>query len=156
MTTPATATLRAMDKDGTADIQQRLQRLTADTAPLWGRMTAAQAVAHCAIGVEMALGDVRPPRMLIGHVLGPIFKRVVLGNDSPMRPNSPTAPELVVRDKRDFEVERGRLAKLVERLGGVGDGTTTHPHPFFGRLTPTQWSQLQYKHLDHHLRQFGM
>ena len=32
---------------------------------------------------------------------------------------------------------------------------TTHPHPFFGRLTPAEWAIQQYKHLDHHLRQFG-
>ncbi|MFD1127776.1 DUF1569 domain-containing protein [Paenibacillus provencensis] len=31
----------------------------------------------------------------------------------------------------------------------------TNPHPFFGKLTSEEWSIGLYKHLDHHLKEFG-
>jgi len=62
----------------------------------------------------------------------------------------------VVKDDPDFEVERERLCGLIDRFATGGPAAcTTHPHAFFGRLTPEQWSMIMYKHLDHHLRQFG-
>jgi hypothetical protein len=45
---------------------------------------------------------------------------------------------------------------LIDRFAAAGpQGCTTHPHAFFGSLTPDEWAILMYKHLDHHLRQFG-
>jgi LPS sulfotransferase NodH len=49
------------------------------------------------------------------------------------------------------------LGALIERFAAAGlAGCTMHPHSFFGRLTPQEWAVLMYKHLDHHLRQFGV
>ena len=73
----------------------------------------------------------------------------------PMRKNSPTAPLLIVGDARDFEKERQRLGVLIDRfVAGGPEGCSTHPHCFFGPMTPQEWAVLMYKHLDHHLRQF--
>ena len=120
-------------------------------------MTPAQAVAHCAGSLEMALGERKPPRMLVGRVMGWAIKPLALGNDAPMRPNSPTVPELRMKDDRDLERERPRLVALIDRFCDAGAaGCTTHPHSFFGRMTPDEWAVLMYKHLDHHLRQFGV
>lgn len=120
-------------------------------------MNVAQALAHCAGGLEMALGDCTPPRMFIGRVLGPVVKKLALGNDEPMRKNSPTVPAITVADQREVEAERVRLLGLLDRFSEGGPaGCTSHPHPFFGRLTPDEWAVLMYKHLDHHLRQFGL
>ena len=74
-----------------------------------------------------------------------------------MRRNSPTVNSLVVEDERDLGAERERLCLLIDRFSGAGpEGCTKHPHSFFGRLTPEEWARLMYKHLDHHLRQFGV
>ena len=74
-----------------------------------------------------------------------------------MRRNAPTAKTLVVSDDRDLKMEQQRLSALIDRFAAAGPaGCTTHPHTFFGPLTPQQWAILQYKHLDHHLRQFGV
>ena len=84
-------------------------------------------------------------------------KPLALGNDEPMRRNSPTMKDLVVQDERDLGTERERLCGLINRFAAAGPkGCTTHPHSFFGRLTPEEWAELMYKHLDHHLRQFGV
>lgn len=139
-----------------SEVKHRLARLTPESARQWGTMSVAQALAHCTAGVKMAAGEIRPQRALIGRILGPIIKPLALGNDNPIRRNSPTAKDLVVADARDFETERNRLYECIDRFAAAGpDGCTTHPHAFFGRLTPEQWATLMYKHLDHHLRQFG-
>jgi len=84
-------------------------------------------------------------------------KPKVLGNDEPLRRNSPTVQGLVVSDDRNLERERERLYGMIDRFAAAGPrGCTTHPHRFFGRLMPEEWATLMYKHLDHHLRQFGV
>ena len=100
---------------------------------------------------------IHPRRVPIGRVLGPLIKPFVFKDDAPMRRNSPTAKELVVQDNRDLQLEQARLTGYVNYFVAKGPGRcTTHPHAFFGPLTPDQWAILMYKHLDHHLRQFGV
>jgi hypothetical protein len=139
------------------EMKQRITKLRPDSERLWGKMNPAQALEHCSRGMEMALGDRTPPRVLVGRIMGWMVKPMALGNDEPMRRNSPTAKELVVQDERDLVTERARLCGLIDRFAAAGPkGCTRHPHAFFGRLTPDEWAILMYKHLDHHLRQFGV
>ncbi len=139
-----------------AEVKGQVGSLRPDNPRVWGSMTAAQMVAHCCRGMEMATGDNKLPRVFVGRILGPLVKNMALKEGEPMRRNSPTAPALVVKGDPDFEAERERLCALIDRFAEGGTaGCTTHPHPFFGTLTPEQWSALAYKHLDHHLRQFG-
>jgi hypothetical protein len=94
---------------------------------------------------------------LLPRMIGRIVKPMALGNDKPMRRNSPTARSLIVDDARPLETERTRLNELIGRfVAGGAVACTTEPHPFFGKLTPEEWAILTYKHLDHHLRQFGV
>jgi len=105
----------------------------------------------------MALGDSTPPRVLIGRLIGGIIKPMALKDEVPMRRNSPTAKSLVIHDDRDLAKEKDRLTGIIDRFAGGGPAVcAVHPHPFFGKLTPQQWAILMYKHLDHHLRQFGV
>jgi hypothetical protein len=145
------------DAANMAAMQRRVGELRADREPLWGKMTAAQMVAHCRIGTEMAMGEVLSPRHWLGRLLGPMVKTQALKEGVPMRKGSPTMKELVMGDGLDFEREREGLREALERFAAGGQaGCTTHPHAFFGKLTAEQWSILMYKHLDHHLRQFGV
>jgi hypothetical protein len=139
------------------EVKERLALLRPDSSGQWGKMNVAQAVAHCSAGMECATGDLLPPREPVGRMLGWIVKPLALGNDTPLRRNSPTARILVVADERDLGMERDRLCGLIDRFTAGGRaGCTTHPHAFFGRLKPEEWAELMYKHLDHHLRQFGV
>ena len=139
------------------EVKERTAQLRPDSERVWGKMNPAQALAHCSKGMEWAVGDSIPPRMLLGRILGRIVKPMVFRNDEPMRRNSPTAKDLVVQDERNLGTERERLCGLIERFAAAGpEGCTSHPHSFFGRLTPEEWATLMYKHLDHHLRQFGV
>ena len=139
------------------EIQDRMTLLTPKSQHLWGKMNAPQAMAHCARGMELALGDNKPPRVPMGYLLGWIVKPLALKDEEPLRRNSPTIKDLVVQDQRDLTVERDRLSGLIDRFSAGGPAAcTTHPHSFFGKLTPDEWAILMYKHLDHHLRQFGV
>jgi Protein of unknown function (DUF1569) len=139
------------------EVQLRIVRLLPDSERLWGKMTSAQAMAHCSMSMEWAVGEKTPPRMFVGRILGAFVKPMVFKDDAPLRRNSPTSPVLIVQGDRNLEIERERLRGLVDRFCQAGQqGCTTHPHSFFGRLTPEEWAILMYKHLDHHLRQFGV
>jgi hypothetical protein len=139
------------------ELKDRLAHLRPDSPRLWGKMTPAQAMAHCTIGMELALGDRHPPRMLIGRLIGGLIKAKAFQESEPMRRNSPTIPGFAVSDQRDLAGEREKLSAILDRFAAAGPaGCTTHPHSFFGRLTPDEWSLWMYKHIDHHLRQFGV
>ena len=134
----------------------RVAQLRPDSERQWGTMTLAQTLAHCSLGVQTATGEVRPQRKLVGRILGPMIKPKALGDDAPMRRNSPTVPEIIVPNEPGFATEKERLIASLEKFAAAGpQGCTSHPHAFFGRLAPDEWAILMYKHVDHHLRQFG-
>lgn len=142
----------ATDLQGIID---RLEKLTPDAPRQWGKMDVSQMLAHCNASMETGLGLNFPKRMFIGRILGPVMKRRWL-NDQPMEKNSPTDPNYVMTDTKDFEQERARAIKLVKAFHQNGpEGCATHPHPFFGKFSPDDWAILYWKHFDHHLRQFG-
>ena len=134
----------------------RIGRLEPASTRTWGKMDAAQACAHCQVPLRVALGEQRLKRGLIGILFGGLAKKSLM-RDEPFKENLPTDKAFLVRDARDFRVERERLVALVFRLGRGGPSLlTSEPHPFFGALTPAEWDRLMWKHLDHHLRQFGV
>jgi hypothetical protein len=145
------------DPASVEQIKGRLENLRPESKRLWGKMSPAQAVAHCALSMEWAVGDSIPEGMPLMRVLGFLVKPLVLNDDKPMRRNSPTAKTLVIQDGRDLAVERVRLLGLIDRFATAGPaGCTKNAHSFFGKMTPEEWAILTYKHLDHHLRQFGV
>lgn len=138
------------------EIKARLANLQPDSLRQWGKMNVAQMLAHCSLALQSPLGEVKLPRMRIGRLIGWFIKPLALGDDKPMRRNSPTVTGMEIVDARDFAKERERLLGLIDRFTHTDlKDFTTHPHGFFGVLTPEEWAILQYKHLDHHLNQFS-
>jgi hypothetical protein len=143
------------EKDAVDEILLRIDRLQPAAERQWGKMDAAQMMAHCSGAMDMASGRLNLPRLFIGRLLGPLVKPIYT-SEKPFSRNNPTAPQLVVSDQRDFLREQEQLKAKIRQFQQAGEtGCTKHPHPFFGALTPEQWSRGMYKHLDHHLRQFG-
>jgi hypothetical protein len=138
------------------EIKQRIDKLQPTAQRQWGKMEVAQMMAHCTAALEVAAGQKFPPRIFIGRFLGPFFKSV-FSNDKPLKRNTPTDNSFLVIDQRNFTKEKARLIDLVTRFSTGGEANCTkHPHSFFGKLTPREWGIGMYKHLDHHLRQFGV
>ena len=146
------------DRAVASEVKTRIGKLEPQTPRRWGKMAAAQMLAHCSMSMQWAVGEVVPEKgALAVRLMGRLVKPMVFRNEDPLRKNSPTASSLVVADDRDLGHERDRLLGLIERFeAGGAAGCTRNPHSFFGKMTPEQWAILMYKHLDHHLRQFGV
>ena len=142
--------------DALQEVNQRINKLQPNSQRQWGKMDVAQMFAHCSAALEVAAGKKFPPRIFIGRILAPFF-RSVFSNDKPFKQNMPTDNSFLIIDQRNFEREKARLIDLVTQFSTGGKvKCTTHPHPCFGKLTPNEWGTGMYKHLDHHLRQFGV
>src|SRR6202045_5250485 len=139
-------------------VKTRLEKLEPRSERRWGKMTAAQMLAHCSMSMQWAVGEVVPEKgALPARLMGRLVKPMVFRNEDPLRKNSPTAKSLMLADERDLGNERDRLSGLIDKFAAGGAaGCTRNPHSFFGKMTPEEWAILMYKHLDHHLRQFGV
>jgi hypothetical protein len=136
-------------------ILDRLDALSEACGRHWGKMNAAQMLAHCAAALEVGTGDRKRKQVFIGKVFAPFVKPALLG-EKPFGKNSPTDPTFIVSDDRNFTREKQRLVSIVSRFceGGPAEAGK-HTHSFLGRITGDEWGVMMYKHLDHHLRQFG-
>ncbi len=137
-------------------ILDRINKLSPSSEARWGKMNVAQALAHMTQTFSVPLSEKKLPRMFIGYILGP-FVKAQLYNDKPWKKNLPTAPNFIIRDERNFENEKQLLLDVVKKFYTAGPaGITKYPHPMFGKFTPEQWGMAMFKHLDHHLTQFGV
>ncbi len=144
------------DKAAAEELKQRMAQLSPETPRLWGKMSPAQMMAHCSVGMEVSLGDRIMRQVWLGKLIGKRAKAGILSG-APIRKGMPTDKAYVVKDDRDLQLERRRLERLIDRFqAGGSDGCTKGPHSFFGKMTPDEWAALNYVHLDHHLKQFGV
>lgn len=138
------------------ELFDRIDHLSNTSERQWGKMTATQAMEHTARALEMALGDKPVKQLLIGKLISPFFKKSFLG-EKQMPKNAPTRSTFIVKEEPDFEATRERLKATIISFQNAGEsGTDGKIHGFFGVLTGRQWGETQYKHVDHHLRQFGV
>ncbi|MEL6865232.1 MAG: DUF1569 domain-containing protein [Bacteroidota bacterium] len=139
------------------DIIKRLEKLTPASKRQWGIMNVAQMLAHTNVSLETAMGLNFPKRKFLGRIFGPLLKSIFL-HQKPMTKNSPTDDNyLTDKEVYDFEKEKTRPIQLVRTFYENGpEQCTKHPHSYLGKMTPTEWAILKWKHYDHHLRQFGV
>jgi hypothetical protein len=138
-------------------LSNRLDALRPESPALWGKMNVAQMLAHCCIPFEQALGLRHDgPNWFMKFLLRNFFKRSMV-NEIPYRQNLPTAPSFVIADERMFSDEKARLQSLIARFSEKGPGHFEGRRQIsLGPLTASEWNNLMFKHLDHHLRQFGV
>ncbi|MEA1785909.1 DUF1569 domain-containing protein [Arenibacter sp. GZD96] len=141
-------------EEGFRDITNRLNALSATSERKWGKMTVGQMLWHCQLPLKLAIENKQPKKR--GSLIARIFFKKAMYNDKPWRKNLPTAPKLKARDTKIFDEEIAKLRQLIEATHNLKNRKEWHPHPMFGVFTHEQWGQMQYKHLDHHLRQFGV
>jgi hypothetical protein len=136
------------------DILRRAGQLTPEHRPAWGRMNARQMLAHVSEALRMGLGDVVIPQYRHIVRFSPLKELIIYW--LPFPKGAPTAPQLLARSAEDWDAEQQVFRTLVERFNGSIPTGATPVHPLFGRMTWPQWGVLTYRHLDHHLRQFGV
>ncbi|NNG17703.1 MAG: DUF1569 domain-containing protein [Gemmatimonadales bacterium] len=142
--------MNAADREAVTD---RLHRLTPDAPNKWGRMTAHEAVCHMSDQLRVGLGDLTTSGQpgLVTRTLG---KWIVLHLPLPIpRGRIETVPEMQTARPATWGADLAACTELIRRVGG---GQASGTHPAFGPTTPAEWGVLAYKHLDHHLQQFGV
>jgi Protein of unknown function (DUF1569) len=140
-----------------AELTTRLARLTPTSAPQWGKMSVDQMLAHCNVSYDMVYTDKYPRATGLKRWLLKVFVKQAVVGPKPYARNSPTAAQFRMTGTKNFEQERTRLIEYMNRVQRDGaarfNGKESNS---FGPLTSDEWNTLFYKHLDHHLTQFGV
>ncbi len=120
-------------------------------------MNVAQMLAHCNVTYEMTYENKHPKPGMLMKVILKLFVKKIVTNETPYKHNSKTAPAFIITDSRDFEKEKSRLINYITKTQQLGEATFDNKESHsFGALNKTEWNNMFYKHLDHHLRQFGV
>lgn len=143
-----------LTEDTHSEIMERLKKLNENSVRQWGKMTVGQMCWHCQYPLKLAIENRENSSK--GNWFVKTFFKKSLYNDKPWRKNLPTAPQLRAKEAKDFGAEYAKLNALVHEFSSLKDREVWYPHPAFGPFTKEQWGQVQYKHLDHHLKQFGV
>jgi len=143
--------------DAVETITSRIKKLNQDSQPQWGKMNVAQMLAHLNITYEMVFTNKHPkPKGLMKIILKLFIKKLVTG-DKPYKKSSQTAPAFIISDTRDFNKEQERLIAHINQVNDLGEKHFEGKESLsFGRLTVGEWNNMFYKHLNHHLEQFGV
>ena len=141
----------------TAELIHRIEALTPESPSLWGKMSVDQMLAHCCVAYEMAFTDKHPKANPVLRFLLKNFVKKGVVNDVPFKKNLPTTPAFRIKNEKNFAEEKGRLIAFLEQTLAAGEvGFEGKESPSFGPMTAKEWNNLLYKHLDHHLNQFGV
>lgn len=135
----------------------RLDKLSADTEPQWGKMSAPQMLAHLSVAYDLTYGLVDPKLNAITKLMLKWFVKPTVVGDKPYKKNNRTAPFFLIEDDRDFETEKARLVANIKKTEKLGQAEFEgRDYVSFGKMTASEWSNLFYKHMDHHFTQFGI
>jgi hypothetical protein len=141
----------------TAELIHRIEQLNPQSPALWGKMSVDQMLAHCCVAYEMAFTNKHPKANPVMRFLLKNFVKKGVVNEVPYKKNLPTAPAFRIKNAKNFAEEKGRLIAFLEQTLAAGEVEFEGKEsPSFGPMTAKEWNNLLYKHLDHHLTQFGV
>ncbi len=146
------------DQSVTNEIIDRINKLTPTTKHLWGKMSVSQMLAHCNVSYELVYEEGKHPKgnAFMRFIIKLMAKGTVT-SEKAYKQSLQTAPFFIMKEDKDFEAEKTRLINFITKTQELGkayfDGKESHS---FGMLNKTEWNNMFYKHLDHHLRQFGV
>lgn len=141
-----------------SEVINRINKLQADSTPNWGKMNSGQMFAHCNVPYEMVYESEKHPRPnAIARFMIKLLAKNQVVSEKPYPKNGRTAPQFIMTDNKDFDVEKTRLISYIGKTQELGeahfDGKESNA---MGALSKTEWNNMFYKHLDHHLNQFGV
>jgi Protein of unknown function (DUF1569) len=138
-------------------IISRIQKLTPSSKAKWGKMDAAKMLAHLDLSFRANFGEMILNRdLLLSTIFKPIARKILLGK-KPFLKNMPTDKKLIPKGPVDFFTEQQKVIEMIRKYATSGpEIISKNPHNILGNITPEQSAFISYKHLDHHLRQFGI
>jgi hypothetical protein len=135
-------------------LMDRLRRVTPDTTPRWGKLTARRMLPHMTDAMLTPLGELEVKSKMTPFRFAPLKQLIVYA--VPFPKNAPTAPELLRRTADDWDREMRAFESALTRLAAKPQASAWPDHAAFGRLSHRAWGVLMYRHTDHHLTQFGV
>lgn len=146
------------DKQVTDKVIIRIQQLTSNSKPQWGKMSVDQMLAHCNVAYEYTFEPekFKKPNTIKKIFLKTFVKQIVV-SEKPYTKNGRTAPEFLMTGTKDFEKEKSKLIDNIQKTQALGANHFEGLDNFsFGKMASKEWSNMYYKHLDHHLTQFDV
>jgi len=136
-----------------AGLKKRLAALRPYSPRKWGTLSVDQMLWHVNTTLQLHLGEITAPRER-NPLPRSVMKFFVL--NLPWPRGAPTLATLVAKQQYDFAHECQRCLQLIDKFISKRLDDEWPENPIFGKVTGTDLSRLQIKHLDHHLRQFGV
>jgi hypothetical protein len=141
------------DADTRKELMRRLNGLKPDASPRWGKMNAAQMVGHVTDPLRAAMGEMKVADKNSPLRLAPLRWLVIY--KMPWPKGAPTAPEFIHAGPEDLQKNLDTLRTTLDRFCAHRN-RRFQSHAAFGSLSEKDWGCLTWRHLDHHLRQFGL
>ena len=139
-----------------AEILDRIGKLNPSLKPRWGKMKVEQMLAHLYLALQVNFGKIELKRGLLGIFFRGISRRILLG-EKPFPKHLPTDKKLLAKEVSGFLAEKQKVENTVKMYIEKGpEGLSKNPHNILGKISPEESAYISYKHLDHHLRQFGV
>jgi hypothetical protein len=138
------------------ELIDRINKLTPDTKPDWGKMNVSQMLEHCTVSVKLALGEIKPEineeNLKLGRLVkGRVFETEVFSKELP------TTKEFIAINDGNFCINKEIFIDYLNKFSESSRKIEINGmHPYFGILTMEEWSKLIWKHTNHHLIQFGV
>lgn len=142
------------NKTDNAKMMERINALSPESRAIWGKMSVDQMLKHTNEAIKIAFGEGDLKISFLMRFLGKMLKNKVFNSE--FKKDSPTAPEFIFTDKYDFETAKKELITNFSRFSEGQNAIKVMLHPFWGKMTYEDWDTLMWKHLDHHLKQFGV
>lgn len=138
-------------------LKHRIEQLHENSLPQWGKMNVYQMLVHCVLNEEMIQGKRTYKHSFVGKVFGKMTLKGILKNEAPLKKNQPTHKDFIITRQGDFQQPRQQWLYLIDAYKQLPRRNfDDFKHPFFGTMNYEQIGQYEYKHIDHHLRQFGV
>lgn len=138
-------------------IISRMEKLKPSSKAEWGNMDAAKMLAHLDLSFQANFGEIVLKRdLLLSSIFKPLARKILLG-EKPFWKNMPTDKKLIPKEPIDFYTEQQKVIEMIRKYVTSGpEIISKNKHNILGKITPEQSAFISYKHLDHHLRQFGI
>ncbi|WP_238584982.1 DUF1569 domain-containing protein [Chryseobacterium sp. Leaf201] len=140
------------------EILDRINQLSENSSGKWGKMDVCQMLRHCSFVLQVPLKKIELPSV------NPLFSAIgiiariemqIFNNGIPK--NMPTFRKLIINFECDFYEEKENLLKILDEYRMcLKNSNLPHRHVLFGRMKKKDWGFMEYKHLDHHLKQFNV
>ena len=139
------------------NVIDRINKLNTDSKPNWGKMSVDQMFAHCNVTYELIYTDKHKKPNSFAKMMIKLFVKKAVVTAKPYKKNGPTAPQFKITDERVFETEKKLLIEYITKTQKLGEEHFNDKESHsFGPLNKNEWNNMLYKHLDHHLTQFGV